>query len=259
LRIGVFDSGIGGLTVLHQAFLSLPQEEYLYFADTEHVPYGTKTKEEIIRYVNEAVNFMISRDVKAIVIACNTATSVAIGGLRKKYKIPILGMEPAVKPAVRKNPGKRVMVIATPVTVREDKLKNLLAAVDERHIVDLLALPKLVTFAEKGEFETDELRQYLDDKFSGYRLEDYSALVLGCTHFNYFKDTFRKIFSADVALIDGCAGTIRRLSEILREKGMLESNGFQVEYYFSKKKVKDQETLARIGELHDRLDEMLRY
>lgn len=259
LKIGIFDSGIGGLSVLHEAFLLLPKEEYLYFADEEHAPYGIRKKEEIIGYVDEAVDFMLKKEVKAIVIACNTATSVAIGYLREKYKIPILGMEPAVKPAVRRNRGKRIMVIATPVTVREEKLKNLLTAVDGNHIVDLLALPKLVPFAEKGEFETEELRQYLRGEFSRYRLEDYSALVLGCTHFNYFKDTFRKMFPADADLIDGCAGTIRYLAEVLREKGILENGGLKVEYYFSKRKIEAEADLRRIETLHDRLETMLQY
>ena len=259
LKIGIFDSGIGGLTVLHQAFLSLPKEEYLYFADVEHVPYGIKPKEEIIRYVDEAVQFMITKNVKAIVIACNTATSVAIGYLRKKYSIPILGMEPAVKPAAQRNNGKRVMVIATPVTIREEKLKNLLARVDENHMVDLLALPKLVSFAEKDEFNTEDLNRYLFDEFSEYNMEDYSALVLGCTHFNYFKDSFRRIFSENVDLIDGSTGTINHLTEVLQDKNMLENNGFKAEYYLSGKKIEDQSGLKRIKKLHGRLDEMLQY
>jgi glutamate racemase len=259
LKIGVFDSGIGGLTVLHQAVLSLPEEEFLYFADVDHVPYGTKTKEEIIGYADQAVHFMVKKGVKAIVIACNTATSVAIGSLRKKYSIPILGMEPAVKPAVQRNHGKRVMVIATPVTVREKKLKNLLTAVDENHIVDLLALPKLVPFAEQGQFDTAELKAYLRSAFAPYCLRDYSALVLGCTHFNYFKDTFREIFSEDVDLIDGCVGTINHLVDVLKAENMLENHGFQVDYYLSGKKVEDDATLRRIEKLHRRLDKMLPY
>mgnify|MGYP002407035229 CR=1 FL=1 len=259
LKIGIFDSGIGGITVLHQACRSLPREEYLYFADVDHVPYGTKKKEEIIGYVDDAFGFMMTKNVKAIVVACNTATSVAIGRLRKKYRIPILGMEPAVKPAVRRNNGKRVMVVATPVTLREEKLKNLLTAVDENHVVDLLALPKLVSFAERGEFDSAELRKYLAEAFSPYRLGDYSALVLGCTHFNYFKDTFRKMFSADADLIDGCAGTVNHLAEVLREKGLLENNARSVEYYVSKRRVSDKASLRRIEALHRRLDQMLTY
>lgn len=259
MKIGIFDSGIGGLTVLRQAMRSLPKEQYLFFADTAHVPYGTKTKEEIVSYVDSAVNFMAEKGVKAIVIACNTATSAAIGFLREKYSIPILGMEPAVKPAVQRNHGKRVMVIATPVTVREEKLKNLLAAVDKDHVVDLLALPELVNFAEKEEFESDAVRRYLENEFSAYHLKNYSALVLGCTHFNYFKDTFRNMFPPETELIDGCAGTVSHLANVLKKNGMLESGRLTVEYYASMRKIEDEASLRRIESLYRRLDKMLPY
>lgn len=258
MKIGIFDSGIGGMTVLHQAFLSLPKEEYLYYADVDHVPYGVKKKEDIIRYVDDAVKFMISKDVKAVVIACNTATSVAIEALRGKYSIPILGIEPAVKPAVEGCEGKRIMVIATPVTVREEKLKNLIARVDEDHLVDLLPLPRLVTFAERGEFNSPELGQYLKSEFSKYDLSDYSFLVLGCTHFNFFKDSYRRFFPKCVSIIDGSEGTIRHLEDVLRENDLLENNICSAEYYLSGRKVTDKASLERIEKLHQRLDEMLR-
>ena len=106
--IGIFDSGMGGLTVLHQAMISLPKESYLYYADTDHVPYGLKTNEQIKEYVDDAVAFMIQKQVKAIVIACNTATSIDIESLRKRYTLPIVGIEPAVKPAIRINKEKRI-------------------------------------------------------------------------------------------------------------------------------------------------------
>ena len=154
VRIAFFDSGIGGLTVLHQAIKQMPQEDYLYYADTDHVPYGRKTKEEIRQYVQEAVDFIATQDVKALVVACNTATSVAIQSLRARYSFPILGMEPAVKPAVRNAViSKRVLVTATPVTLREQKLQDLLFQVDQNHKTDLLPLPKLVELAERGCFE----------------------------------------------------------------------------------------------------------
>ena len=125
MNIGIFDSGIGGMTLLHQAMVSLPKENYIFYADTDHVPYGTKTKEQVTGYVDEVMQFMIAHDCKAVVIACNTATSVAAGIMRSKYNIPIIGIEPAVKPAVEKSDGKRVMVVATPLTIKEEKLKNL--------------------------------------------------------------------------------------------------------------------------------------
>ncbi len=259
MKIGIFDSGIGGLTVLHEAMRTLGSEDYIYYADTDHVPYGTKSKEEIIAYVDQAVQFLISKGVKAIVIACNTATSAAIDYLRSKYALPILGMEPAVKPAVQQCKGKRVMVIATPVTVREEKLHNLIRQVDDEHRVDLLALPGLVTFAESDGFDAPEVEEYLRKEFTPYRLEDYSALILGCTHFNYFKNTYRKIFPECVAFIDGSIGTVKHLKNILSEQGLLESNSGSVEYYMSGRPVRDEKLLKRFEKLHERLEQMLKY
>lgn len=144
--IGIFDSGIGGLSVLAKIIEKLPTEEYIYYADTDNVPYGIKTNEQIKEYVKKAVDFLMDKDVKAIVIACNTATSIAIEDIRKEYSIPIIGIEPAAKPAVEKRHNKKVLLMATPVTVREEKLKKLLKKVDAEHSVDLLAMPELVKY-----------------------------------------------------------------------------------------------------------------
>ncbi|MGB4658487.1 MAG: glutamate racemase [Mobilitalea sp.] len=259
MKIGIMDSGIGGLTVLHQAMISLPEEEYLYYADTDHVPYGSKSREEIIQYVDEAVHFLVEKGVKAIVIACNTATSTAIDVMRKRYHLPILGMEPAVKPAVEKYENKRVMVIATPVTIREEKLHNLIQLVDGDHRVDLLPLSKLASYAEAGEFDTNEVEEYIRKEFAQYYLENYSALILGCTHYNYYKNIFRKIFPAEVEFIDGSLGTINNLKNILKSMGQLEHNKISVEYYTSGRLISDKESLMHYEELHKRLEKMLYY
>lgn len=259
MKIGIFDSGIGGVTVLHQALRTLPKEDYVYYADTDNVPYGIKKKEEIIGFVDEAVDFLVGKGVKVVVIACNTATSTAIDYVRSKYTLPILGMEPAVKPAVASSNGKRVMVIATPLTVREEKLRNLIEQVDDDHCVDLLALPGLVRFAEAGRFEGEEVEQYLRAELEEYRMENYSALILGCTHFNYFKDSYRKIFPKEVAFIDGSVGTVNNLKRILTEKDLLENNHGYIEYYMSGRPVYREEELAHLASLHERLDKMLMY
>ncbi len=259
MKIGIFDSGIGGLTVLHQALLTLPKEDYIYYADTDHVPYGTKTRDEIIGYVDRAVDFLIGKGVKAIVIACNTATSTAADYVRSKYRLPILGMEPAVKPAVAKSNGKRVMVIATPVTVREEKLRNLIQQVDDEHRVDLLALPGLVKFAEAGQFEGAEVEEYLRKELESYELGHYSALILGCTHFNYYKDTYRRIFPSEVVFVDGSEGTVNHLKRTLEERRLLEKNHGSVEYYTSGRLVYREEELEKLAMLHERLDKMKRY
>lgn len=259
MKIGILDSGIGGLTVLHQAMSTLPKEDFIYYADTDNVPYGTKSRDEIIGYVDQAVEFLVKQDAKAIVIACNTATSVAIDYIRGKYSLPVLGMEPAIKPAVERCNGKRVMVIATPLTVKEEKLHHLIQQVDDEHIVDLLPMPELVTFAEAGKFDCPEVYEYLKRELTGYELENYSALILGCTHFNYFKDTYRRIFPKDVAFIDGSIGTVNHLKHILEEKGLLEDNQGTVEYYDSGRRITDGDRLQQMKLRHDRLELMLQY
>lgn len=258
MKIGIFDSGIGGLTVLQRTMMLLPEEEYLFYADTDHVPYGEKTKDEIVRYTDEAVRFMLEQGVKAVVVACNTATSVAIGELRRRYGVPILGIEPAVKPAVEECDGRRIMVIATPVTAREKRLKDLIARVDEDHLVDLLPLPRLVRFAEAGVFRSPEVTAYLRGKLAVYNLGGYSSLVLGCTHFNYFKDTLSEIFPRSVDFLDGSEGTANHLKEVLLAKGLFEHGAGGAEYYRSGRKVTEAAELARIRRLLARLEKMRR-
>lgn len=256
MNIGIFDSGIGGMTLLHQAMVTLPHENYIFYADTDHVPYGTKTKEQVIGYVDEVMQFMIAQNCKAVVIACNTATSVAAEIMRSKYDIPIIGIEPAVKPAVEKSEGKRVMVVATPLTIREERLKNLVEKVDDDHLVDLLALPKLVSFAECGEFASDDVYNYLKEMLAPYPLEDYGELVLGCTHFNYFKDSFAKLLPAGVQMIDGSTGTINQLKRVLTQRGQLEEKEGSIRYFASGRELTSEADLQRMESLHKRLENM---
>ena len=231
--IGVFDSGIGGITVLKKIIETLPNEKYIYYADTDNVPYGTKPKEEVKKYINKAMEFLISKNVKAIVIACNTATSIAVKELREKYTIPIIGIEPAAKPAVENRGAKRVLIMATPTTIREEKLKVLLEELNAIEYVDLVPMPKLVEFAEKGDFKSIEVKEYIQHELKQYNLNEYSELVLGCTHFPFFKETLSNIFPKDTQIIDGSIGVANRLKNVLQEKDLLGNNEFRIEYYYS--------------------------
>ncbi|MFV0362901.1 MAG: glutamate racemase [Suipraeoptans sp.] len=255
MKIGFFDSGIGGLSVLHLAMRMLPTQEFVYYADEKHVPYGTKTKEEVLKYTDEAVSFMISKGVEAIVIACNTATSVAINDIRKKYNIPIIGMEPAVKKAIESNADKKVLVVATPITVSGQKMKGLIERVDKDHRSDLLPLPRLVTFAEEEKFDSKEVEKYLKDSFAELNLQDYSSLVLGCTHFIYFKDCFRKVLPDSVELIDGNLGTVNRLKSELGIVPKTSNTKANVEYYFSGKRTTKEQN-NRIVKYDEQLDRL---
>lgn len=217
MRIGFFDSGVGGITVLKEALKLLPNERFLYYADTANVPYGTKSKQKVKSCIFEAVDFIVHQGVKALVIACNTATSIAVKDLRKKYDIPILGMEPAVKPALEKNGDKRVLVAATPVTLKEEKYQNLVARLNCDNIVDSIPLPGLVEFAEKFIFDDGIILDYLKERLSSYNAEQYGTVVLGCTHFPFYKNYFRKLFPEDTDIIDGSLGTVKYLAKVVGE------------------------------------------
>jgi len=262
MKIGIFDSGIGGMSVLHQAMITLPEADYVFYADVDNVPYGEKSRDEVKGYVDEAVGFLVSKGCQAVVLACNTATSVAISYLRDKYKLPIIGIEPAVKPACEHNKNKRVMVVATPVTAKGAKLQNLIMKYDENNVVDVVALPGLVRFAQNDEFDTVNVLNYLNNEFAGYNLEDYSELVLGCTHFNYFKDSFAKLFGEDIDIIDGNTGVSNNLRNTIISNGLFDSSRTgtigSVEYYYSKRPVESDEELEHIKHLHERLERMRR-
>lgn len=236
--IGIFDSGIGGLTVLEEIIKILPNENYIYYADTDNVPYGTKPKEEVKKYINQAAEFLISKDVKALVIACNTATSIAIEDLRKKYTIPIIGIEPAVKPAVENRGEKRVLIMATPTTIKEEKLNKLVQNLNANNYVDLIAMPRLVEFAEKGDFKSKEVKEYIKQELKQYDLNEYSELVLGCTHFPLFKQILSEIFPKQTQFIDGSKGVAKRLKNVLEEKELLGNNKLEVKYYYSGREIK---------------------
>ena len=262
MKIGIFDSGIGGLSVLHQAMITMPEADYIFYADVDNVPYGEKTKEEVRKLVDHAVGFLVDKGCQAIVLACNTATSAAISYLREKYKLPIIGIEPAVKPAVEHihESGKRVMVVSTPVTAKGEKLKKLVDKYDNKHIVDVVALPKLVRFAQDDDFDSSDVTDYLKSEFAPYNLNDYSELVLGCTHFNYFKDSFSKLFPDDLEMVDGNTGVSNNLKNTVVKKGIFkeEDKGKKgtVEYYYSDRKMESEAEMKHIKKLHERLERM---
>ena len=258
MKIAFFDSGMGGLSVLHHAMKVLPHEQFVFYADEDHVPYGTKSTAEVQKFVGEAFDFLLKQDVKAIVVACNTATSVAVAEMRRRYDLPIIGMEPAAKKALDLDGTHRVLVTATPITVKGRKMELLIEKVDKDHLVDRLALPELVTFAERQEFNSPAVTDYLREQLAPFDLKEYSSLVLGCTHFNYFKDTLRTLLPENVAFVDGNEGTVNELIRRLKERNLLEHNPQQVEYFYSGRKVTDLMELERLQKCLGRLEKMYR-
>ena len=213
MKIAFFDSGIGGLSVLAEALRRFSGAEFLYFADEDHVPYGTKSRAQIVRLSLDAVGFLVSRGADAVVVACNTATSAAISELRGAFSVPVIGMEPAVKLAADSFGARPTLLIATPLTIAGEKLARLVGRLECE--TWSLPLPRLVEFAQDLEFDSPTVRAYLRKELGKFELERLGSLVLGCTHFNYFKDVLREILPPYVRIIDGIDGTLNRLASEL--------------------------------------------
>ncbi|WP_025691276.1 glutamate racemase [Paenibacillus zanthoxyli] len=255
MKIGFFDSGVGGLTVLYQALELMPKEDYLFYADTDHVPYGEKPKEKVKQYVTEAVEFIAQQGVKAIVIACNTATSIVIEELRHKYNFPILGIEPAVKPAIleSKKQQKKVLVLATRLTLQEEKYRNLVRSHDSGNMVESLPLPGLVELAETLEFADEVVLPYLREQLEDIDVKQYGTVVLGCTHFPYFRAALRKVFGNQAELIDGSVGTAKQLQRLLGNR--LEEGNGTITFFESGRPILDEPKLSKYRRLLNLLGE----
>lgn len=220
--IGVFDSGLGGISVLRELVALMPQENYIFYGDSKHAPYGTKTLEEVQALTCADAEYLINQGVKAIVVACNTATSAAISILRDKYAdMPVIGIEPALKPAVLVKEHPRVLVMATPMTLREEKFKRLMEQFQERAEIIPLPCPGLVEFVERGELDSPELEKFLKGLFADFVTHPVDCVVLGCTHYPFVKGMIQKVLGKGVLIFDGGAGTARETKRRLTECGLV--------------------------------------
>lgn len=226
LPVAFFDSGLGGLSVLREAVKIMPQEDFIYFGDSENAPYGTKSVGEIRALSLFHAARLYKRGIKGLVVACNTATSAAITSLRAIYTdIPVVGIEPALKPAVRIGEHPRVIVMATPLTVHGQKLHELLGRYAQDANVTLLGCPGLMEFVENGELDTPAVRKYLTDLLAPALEKKADTIVLGCTHYPFLKKTISEIAGPKVRILDGGAGTARQLKRKLEEEGLLKQPG----------------------------------
>lgn len=220
--IGVFDSGVGGIGTLAQLLHELPCERFIYYGDTAHAPYGTKPTEEVMGYIRQVVAKLLEQDVKAIVIACNTATSVAAAQLRAEMPdFPIIGIEPALKPASELRQDGTILVLATPVTLHLPKFAALMEKYGEGAVP--LPCPGLMELVENMDF--DGAQAYLTDLLSNVDLDCLDAVVLGCTHYVFLRPVLKKILPRRVAVLDGNMGVARQLRRVLDSRGMLNTNG----------------------------------
>ncbi len=215
--IGVFDSGVGGISVLRALRTALPSEHFIYYGDNLNAPYGTRPEHEIRLLTQQSVRVLTDQGVKALVIACNTATSAAADDLRRRLTLPIIGMEPALKPAALSAGGGRILVMATPATLRQKKFQELMGHYGQR--AEMLPCPGLMEFAERGEMDSPALDAYLADRFAPFPGAEVSAIVLGCTHYVFLRRAIQRAMP-DARLYDGNEGTARQLRAILRAEGL---------------------------------------
>ena len=220
--IAVFDSGVGGLSVLRHLRRVMPGERYLYFGDSANAPYGTKTKEDVKKLTFDAAQRLISRGIKALVVACNTATSAAIYDLRIAYPdLVVIGIEPALKLAAERFPGGKLCVMATPMTLREEKFAALMRRYEEVCHVQKLPAPGLVELVEGGKADSPETDSLLKTLFATLESTP-DAVVLGCTHYPFAAKAISRVLGGGVTLLDGGQGTARETRRRLAEAGLLE-------------------------------------
>lgn len=222
MKIGFFDSGLGGITVFNEALSQNINADFVYLADNKNTPYGIKDKSEVKKYIIKNVEYLINNNCDVIVIACNTATALCIKSLRKKFNnVCFIGTEPAVKVAADDKTKKKILVTATTITLKEEKLKNLITDLHITDKVDLLPLDRLVEYAEKNSSK-EEVKYFLKEKLQKYDLTKYSHIVLGCTHFPLFTDVFKEVVQ-DVNVIDGSNGIINNLKSKIDNLKLKES------------------------------------
>lgn len=219
--IGVFDSGVGGLTVAREIMRNLPNEDIVYFGDTARVPYGSKSKDNIIRYSRQIIHFLQTKGVKAIVIACNTASALALETVKDEFDIPIIGVvEPGARAALAVTETKKIGVIGTEATVRSAMYEKIIQAVEPDVSVLAKACPLFVPLVEEGFKKHPVTDEIIDYYLASLKESDIDALILGCTHYPLLRSQIREYVGDKITLVNPAYETAMDLKVLLRERGM---------------------------------------
>lgn len=247
--IGVLDSGLGGISVLRELVKLMSGEDFIYYGDSANAPYGTRTPEEVIDLTKKDVEFLLERGAKAIVVACNTATSVAIKELRAAYEevLPVIGIEPALKPAVKAKEHSKVVVMATPMTLSQTKFNSMMHIYEDDANIIKMPCPGLVEYIESGVLDGPVLDAYLEKQFAPYDKAEIDAVVLGCTHYPLIREVIQKHLPG-VFVYDGGFGTAKQTKRRLAERGLLSDreSGGKVEIFNSRNTEKILELSRRL-------------
>ena len=220
--VAVFDSGLGGLTVFREILRQLPDENLIYFGDTARVPYGSKSRETIIHYTEQILNFLRTKEVKAIVVACNTVSAYALEELRDRVEVPIVGVvKPGAYAAVKQTKSRRIGVMGTEGTVRSGLYPSFIHEIDPSVLVFQKPCPLIVPLVEEGLWDdpltTEAVRRYT----RVFREEHVDTVIMGCTHYPLVRDTIRKVLGDEVTLVNPAYETTAALKRVLEEKDLL--------------------------------------
>jgi glutamate racemase len=224
--IGVFDSGVGGLTVVHALLGALPAEDVLYLGDTGRYPYGTKSADTIVRYSLENTEFLLARDVKMIVVACNSASAVALDAVRERAGVPVVGViEPGARAAAARSAVRRVGVIGTDATIAAGTYTRTLRALAPDVEVYSRSCPLFVPLAEEGWTTGPVARQVAERYLATLSQAGIDVLVLGCTHYPLLREVIAEVMGAAVTLVDSAAETARTVAALLEESSLARTGG----------------------------------
>lgn len=224
--IGVFDSGVGGLTVVKELIRHLPSEDIIYFGDTARVPYGIKSRETVIRFSIENILFLLQHEVKLICIACNTVSSVALPILKRHFKVPITGvLIPGVREAVYATQNKRIGVIGTRGTIKSRAYENEIKSLDPKIKVVSVSCPLFVPFAEEGWLSGDVVLKVAQEYLKPLKQAGVDTVILGCTHYPLLKPVIKEVMGRNVTLIDSAVQVAMEVKKILASDNMLNKSG----------------------------------
>lgn len=227
--VGFFDSGLGGASVLREALKLLPNENYIYYGDNANAPYGDRTEEEITALTFRCAHRLVEMGVKAIVLACNTATATCINQIRNEFSIPVISIEPAIKPACSLPGTGKVLMMATMATTRLERYLRLRERMPDPDRVINIPCPGIVERIEVGRLGAEDYDDLFTEYLAPYKGMEADAIVLGCTHYIFIKDAFRRNaaihLKGDCRLIDGNEGTVRQLGRVLDAHNLTNTAG----------------------------------
>jgi glutamate racemase len=231
--IGVFDSGIGGLTVLQKIIEALPKENTVYLGDTARAPYGTKSVETVLRYSFENTEFLVQKGVKAVVVACNTSTAIALLRLRDSLSIPVIGViEPGVRRAIKSTKNNKVGVIGTEATIQSGAYTRALKEADARVEVYSRACPLFVPLVEEGWTDNDVVEMTVKAYLSSLKQSGIDTLILGCTHYPLLKKVIRKFMGSNVRLVDSAEEMAKEVKSALKKGGLSRKKSKAIHSFF---------------------------